>query len=135
MENFVIGPSIFSLNSLKNFLFKMRRKMKGENIASSNNQNFPSVHWVTFSNFPSCVFVFFKLFELTFTLLFIFQRFNQTVDFASFFGSTVGSLVAFTSFFDQRFFFSKVFQLSPLFIYITKKRKKKRSNIIILIMC
>ena len=82
------------------FLSQIRRKLKGKNVSSSNNQIFPPVHWVTFSNFPSCVFVFFKLFELTFTLLFIFQRFNQTVDFAFFL------------FFDQRW---GPWWLSPLF--------------------
>ena len=99
VKNFVMGPNVFFLD-LPNFFFsKIRIKLKGENIGSSNNQIFPTVHWVTFSNFP-CVFVFFKLFGLTFTLLFIFQRFNQTVDFAFFL------------FFDQRW---GPWWLSPLF--------------------
>ena len=91
----------------KNFLPKMGRKLRGENMGSSKNQICPFALSYIF-HFPFLLFYFiFKLFELTLLFFFIFKL--QALSLCCFFFFKLQSL-SLRSFF---FFFGEL-QITPL---------------------
>ena len=93
----------------KNFLPKMGRKLRGENMGSSKNQICPSALSYIF-HFPFLLFYFiFKLFELTLLFFFCFFFKLQALSLCCFFFSKLQSL-SLRSFF---FFFGEL-QITPL---------------------
>ena len=117
VKNFVMGPNVFFLD-LPNFFFsKIRIKLKGENIGSSNNQIF-----------PLCIELRFPIFLV---FLFFSSSLNLRLRYFLFFNVLIKPWILLSFyFFDQRWgpwWLSPLFFINvsffPKFLYITKKNK------------